>query len=65
MIDDKGYAKLNMPILGMGGPGYEWVRAIVGSKSTNFTAVKVENSGHFIQEEQPEFVTKTMVDFLK
>jgi pimeloyl-ACP methyl ester carboxylesterase len=41
------------------------VRAIVGSKSTNFTAVKVENSGHFIQEEQPEFVTKTMVDFLK
>ena len=65
VIDDKGYAKLNMPILGMGGPGYEWVRAIVGSKSTNFTAVKVENSGHFIQEEQPEFVTETMVDFLK
>jgi pimeloyl-ACP methyl ester carboxylesterase len=27
--------------------------------------VNVENSGHFIQEEQPEFVTRTMVDFLR
>jgi pimeloyl-ACP methyl ester carboxylesterase len=31
----------------------------------NLTAVKVEDSGHFVQEEQPEFVARTMVDFLQ
>jgi transposase len=25
--------------------------------------VKVENSGHFMQEEQPEFVARTLVEF--
>jgi hypothetical protein len=29
------------------------------------SAVDVENSGHFIQEEQPELVTKTMLGFLE
>jgi pimeloyl-ACP methyl ester carboxylesterase len=27
--------------------------------------VDVENSGHFIQEEQPELVARTMIDFLQ
>jgi pimeloyl-ACP methyl ester carboxylesterase len=27
--------------------------------------VKVENSGHFMQEEQPEFVTKSLIEFFK
>ena len=27
--------------------------------------VDVEHSGHFIQEEQPVFVTKTILDFLQ
>ena len=65
IIDDKGYGKLAMPVLGMGGPGHEWLKAIMSAKASNFTAVKVENSGHFVQEEQPAFVTRTMIDFLK
>jgi pimeloyl-ACP methyl ester carboxylesterase len=65
VIDSKGYGKLSMPILAMGGPGYEWMKAVLGQKATDLTAVKVENSGHFVQEEQPEFVTRTMINFLK
>jgi len=34
-----------------------------GHKATNFRLVKVENSGHFMQEEQPEFVARTLVEF--
>ncbi|MFD2273391.1 alpha/beta fold hydrolase [Undibacterium arcticum] len=54
-----------MPILGIGCPGYEWLKAIMSAKASNFKAVKVENSGHFVQEEQPQFVSKTMIEFLQ
>ncbi len=60
VIDNKGYAKLEMPVLALGGPAFKWMQ-----KATDLTAVNVENSGHFVQEEQPEFVTQTMVDFLQ
>jgi pimeloyl-ACP methyl ester carboxylesterase len=63
--DNKGYGKLNMPILVLAGPAYKWMKVVVAKKATNLTAVDVEKSGHFVQEEQPEFVTKTMVDFLQ
>ena len=65
VIDSKTYKKLEMPVLGLGATGYGWLQAAVTPKVTNFQLVKVENSGHFMQEEQPEFVTKTLLDFLK
>jgi pimeloyl-ACP methyl ester carboxylesterase len=65
VIDNKGYGKLEMPILALGGPALKWMQKVVGQKATDLTAVNVENSGHFVQEEQPEFVTQTMVDFLQ
>jgi pimeloyl-ACP methyl ester carboxylesterase len=65
VIDNKSYGKLDMPILVLGGPAYKWMKMVVEQKATNLTAVDVENSGHFVQEEQPEFVTRTMVDFLQ
>jgi pimeloyl-ACP methyl ester carboxylesterase len=65
VVDNKGYGTLQMPVLALGGPAYGWMKKVVGQKAANLTAVNVENSGHFIQEEQPEFVTRTMVDFLR
>jgi pimeloyl-ACP methyl ester carboxylesterase len=65
VIDNKGYGKQEMPILAMGGPALRWMKKAVGQKAENLTVVPVENSGHFIQEEQPEFVAKTMIDFLQ
>ena len=65
IIDYRAYGKLDMPVLAMGGPAYRWMKKVVPAKATNLTTVNVEHSGHFIQEEQPEFVTKTMLDFLQ
>jgi pimeloyl-ACP methyl ester carboxylesterase len=63
--DNKDYGQLQMPVLVMGGPAYKWMKMVVGQKADNISAVDIENSGHFIQEEQPELVTKTMLDFLQ
>ena len=63
IIDSKTYKKLEMPVLGLGATGYTWLQAAVPPKATNFRLVKVENSGHFMQEEQPEFVAKSFVEF--
>jgi pimeloyl-ACP methyl ester carboxylesterase len=63
--DNRSYGTLQMLVLAMGGPAYGWMKKVVSQKAANLTAVKVENSGHFIQEEQPEFVLRTMTDFLQ
>jgi pimeloyl-ACP methyl ester carboxylesterase len=65
VADNKGYGKLDMPVLVLAGPAYQWMKVVVGKKATNLTALPVPNSGHFVQEEQPEFVSKTVVDFLQ
>ena len=63
-IDDDGYAKINMPVLALGGPGYGWLKGVMTSKATNLRVVQVENSGHFIPEEQPDFATRAFIEFL-
>jgi pimeloyl-ACP methyl ester carboxylesterase len=63
--DNRNYGTLQMPVLAMGGPAYGWMKKVVSQKSANLTTVKVEGSGHFIQEEQPEFVARTVADFLQ
>jgi pimeloyl-ACP methyl ester carboxylesterase len=65
VADNKGYGKLDMPVLVLAGPAYQWMKVVVGKKATNLTALPVPNSGHFVQEEQPEFVSKTVIDFLQ
>jgi len=65
VIDYRAYDKLEMPVLAMGGPAFRWMKKVVPAKVANLTAVNVEHCGHFIQEEQPAFVTKTMLDFLQ
>ncbi|RUL78877.1 alpha/beta fold hydrolase [Dyella choica] len=65
VADNKGYGKLEMPVLVLAGPAYPWMKAVVGKKATKLIALPVPNSGHFVQEEQPDFVSKTMIDFLQ
>lgn len=65
-VDMKGYEKLKMPVLALGGSGgYAWLKAAVPPKANDVTVVKVENSGHFLAEEQPEVVTKLLADFFR
>jgi pimeloyl-ACP methyl ester carboxylesterase len=62
--DYKGYQKLTMPVLGLGGPGYDWLRFTLPNKTTDPKIIKIENSGHFIEEEQPAAVVKEINSFL-
>lgn len=63
--DAAGYGKLEMPVLAMGGPACRWMQKVIGQKVSNLTTVNLEGTGHFVQEERPELVARTMVDFLQ
>ena len=65
IIDDGTYAPLAMPVLAIGGPGYQWLKATLASKSTDRRVVKVADSGHFIPEEQPETLLRYLDEFLR
>lgn len=64
--DQKKYPKLTMPVLGLGAEytGWNWLQ-IERNHATNFKLVKVENSGHFIVMEQPEFVVEQLLAFFR
>ncbi|MDR6376188.1 alpha/beta fold hydrolase [Paraburkholderia caledonica] len=53
IADDNTYAKLTMPVLGLGGPGYTRLKATLEAKATTSHTFRVEGSGHFIAEEKP------------
>lgn len=57
IIDDGDYAKLEMPVLALGGPGYVWLKTTLERKTTNLQVFKIADSGHFIAEEQPDIFT--------
>jgi pimeloyl-ACP methyl ester carboxylesterase len=75
-IQNQNYSKtkLTMPVLALGG-GYiptfggniTMPTVIYGMKilAQNVTGITVPNSGHFIPEERPNFLTKQILDFFK
>jgi pimeloyl-ACP methyl ester carboxylesterase len=65
IIDDGTYAKITMPVLALGGPGYVWLKSTLEQKATDLKAIKVVDSGHFIAEEQPEETLADIEAFLK
>jgi pimeloyl-ACP methyl ester carboxylesterase len=62
-----GREKLEIPILTIGG------EAAIGNNTTtsfqkvanNITGMTLPNTGHFIPEERPDFLTKQILDFFK
>lgn len=64
-IDIKSYPKLSMPVLALAGPGFGWMQASLPPRVTNFKLVKVENSGHFLAEEQPHIVAEELIRFFQ
>jgi pimeloyl-ACP methyl ester carboxylesterase len=75
-IQNQNFSKTNltMPVLALGG-GYiptfggniTMPTVIYGMKilAQNVTGITVPNSGHFIPEERPNFLTKQILDFFK
>ncbi|WP_219226218.1 alpha/beta fold hydrolase [Pedobacter antarcticus] len=62
--DSKSYTQLNMPVLGVGGSGFELLARELPPYATNLKVVKIEGSGHFILEEKPKETVNVIVDFL-
>lgn len=63
--DYKTYDTLRMPVLGLGGPGYEWLKYTLPNKTADLQVVKVEHSGHFVPEEQPGVAVEAIERFLQ
>ena len=53
-----------MPVLAIGGSGYEMLTHSISATVPNATFVKIENCGHFLMSEKPEETAKAMLDFL-
>lgn len=64
--DYKTYGSLPMPVLAIGAEhtGYHWLQ-VVKEKAPNFELVKLEDSGHFVQIEQPERVAHMLSAFFR
>jgi pimeloyl-ACP methyl ester carboxylesterase len=65
VLDAKQYPKLEMPVLGLASINYEGLKASLEPKASDVRMVKVDNSGHFFPEEQPEATAKALTDFFK
>ena len=64
IADNKTYGKVQSPVLVLGGPAFGWMKKVITPRADALTALPVENSGHFVTEEQPDFVAKTIIDFV-
>ena len=69
VADNSAYSKkkLTMPVLAIGARGSlgDFVPTQVRRYARDVTGIIIENSGHWIFEEQPEQLTRTLLRFLK
>lgn len=64
IADQKTYAKVSVPVLGMAGPGYGWVKGFLDAYATDVRMKKMD-TGHFMAEEAPDQTVEHLTDFLK
>ncbi|WP_217426327.1 alpha/beta fold hydrolase [Pandoraea anhela] len=65
IIDQRDYPeRLNMPVLGIGGVGYEWLNGFLQRRTTRPRVVHLTDSGHFVAEEKPAETSRILLDFL-
>ncbi len=64
IADNTGVAVLQMPVLAVGGPGFDWLRNVLTPRTNSLKLVKVD-SGHFVPEERPEALLAELVAFLR
>lgn len=64
-IDDlKSYDRLKMPVLAIGGSGYDMLTEALKPWANDLTSAKIPESGHFIMEEKPSQTALLMRSFL-
>lgn len=64
IADQKTYAKVSVPVLGLAGPGYGWVKSFLETYATDARVTKMD-TGHFIAEEAPDQTVEHLTEFLK
>jgi len=62
--DIKAYAKLNMPVIGIGATGFEMLQNTLPNYTTDLQLAKVEGSGHFMLAEKPTETANYIKEFL-
>ncbi|WP_116769056.1 alpha/beta fold hydrolase [Maribacter litoralis] len=62
--DSKSYKKLAMPVLGIGGSGYEILKMSLSNCTTDLQLMKIEQCGHFMLAEKPNETAQYIIDFL-
>ena len=62
--DSKTYNKLDMPVLGIGGSGYNMLAMSLPNATTDLQLKKVEDCGHFILAEKPNETAQCIIEFL-
>lgn len=62
--DFKLYGKLDLPVLAMGGSGYEVLKQGLAGNADHVKFIKMKDCGHFLLSEKPQECAKHMIDFL-
>lgn len=63
--DSKSYNKLAMPVIGIGGSGFELLEKELPPYAEDLKVVRIEESGHFILEEKPRETADLIIEFLE
>jgi pimeloyl-ACP methyl ester carboxylesterase len=64
IADGKTYAKLTPPVLGLASvASFEQFKAALPNLATDFEVVRIDGSGHWLAEEQPDAVARALTQF--
>jgi pimeloyl-ACP methyl ester carboxylesterase len=65
IADQEGYGRITAPLLGLASDqAYGIVKDLWPAQATDARVVHVPDSGHFIVDEQPDFVARQLIEFL-
>ena len=65
IADSRTYAKLSMPVLGLGGTGFRGLQTALTPRTDDLRMISIENTGHYLQEEQPRAVARRLLSFFE
>jgi pimeloyl-ACP methyl ester carboxylesterase len=64
IVDQRAYGKVTAPIMALASEDtYPGLRALLPTKGTDVQVVRVANTGHYIPEEQPDAVVRSLTRF--
>lgn len=62
--DSKAYDTLTMPVIGIGGSGYQMLKTSLPNTASDLQLKEIKGSGHFILAEKPKETANLIMEFL-